>query len=47
LGTRAAKIRLRAVQMEFAQKSDAIPSLGVPAHAIRVDNQTIPDADVK
>jgi len=31
--------------MDFAQKSDAIPSLGVPADAIRVDNQTIPDID--
>ena len=38
-------VRLRAVQMDFAQKSDAIPSLGVPADAIRVDNQTIPDID--
>ena len=38
-------VRLRAVQMDFAQKSDAIPSLGVPADAIRVDTQTIPDID--
>jgi outer membrane protein W len=40
-------VRLRAVQMDFAQKSDAIPSLEVPADAIRIDNQTIPDANVK
>jgi outer membrane protein len=38
-------MRLRAVQLDFAQKSDAIPALGVPADAIRVDNQTIPDID--
>jgi hypothetical protein len=31
--------------MDFAQKSDAIPSLEVPADAIRVDKQTIPDID--
>jgi outer membrane protein len=38
-------VRLRAVQMDFAQKSDAIPSLEVPADAIRIDNQTIPNID--
>jgi len=38
-------VRLRAVRVDFKQNSDAIPSLGVPANAITVDDQTIPDID--
>ena len=41
------EIRLRAVYLDFAQKSDAIPALGVPADAITVNKKTIPDIDLE
>jgi outer membrane protein len=40
-------IRLRAVYLDFAQKSDAIPTLGVPADAITINKKTIPDIDLE
>jgi outer membrane protein len=40
-------IRLRAVYLDFAQKSDAIPSLGVPSDAITVNKKWIPDLDLE
>jgi outer membrane protein len=39
-------VRLRAVQLEPANKSDAIPALGVPADAIHVSSKTIPEVDI-
>ena len=38
-------VRLRAVALQPANKSDAISALGVPADAIHVSNKTIPDVD--
>jgi outer membrane protein len=38
-------IRLRGVYLDFAQKSDAIPALGVPSDAITVNKKWIPDVD--
>lgn len=39
-------IRLRGVYISPADKSDAIPSLGVPADAITVSTKTIPEVDI-
>jgi outer membrane protein len=39
-------IRARAVSLDMANRSDAIPSLGVPANAITVNGKTIPELDV-
>jgi outer membrane protein len=39
-------LRLRAVQLEPANKSDAIPALSVPADAIHVSSKTIPEVDI-
>ena len=39
-------VRLRAVQIEPADKSDAIPALAVPADAIHVSSKTIPEVDI-
>lgn len=38
-------VRLRAVSLQPANKSDAIPALGVPADAIHVSNKVIPEVD--
>jgi len=38
-------IRLRAVYLDFAQKSDAIPALGLPADQVEVNKKWIPDID--
>lgn len=38
-------MRLRGVYLDFAQKSDAIPALGVPSDAITVNKRWIPDID--
>lgn len=38
-------VRLRAVRIDTANKSDAIPALGVPADAITVSDKTIPEID--
>ena len=38
-------VRLRAVKINTANKSDAIPALGVPADAITVSDKTIPEVD--
>ena len=38
-------VRLRAVRLDFAQQSNAIPALGVPSNAITINNKTIPDLD--
>lgn len=38
-------VRLRAVQIDTADKSDAIPALGVPADAITVSSKLIPEID--
>jgi outer membrane protein len=38
-------MRLRGVYLDFAQKSDAIPALGVPSDAITVNKKWIPDID--
>jgi outer membrane protein len=39
-------VRLRAVYISPADKSDAIPALGVPADAISVSTKTIPEVDI-
>lgn len=39
-------VRARAVNLDFANKSDPIPSLGVPADAITVNNKAIPEIDI-
>lgn len=39
-------VRLRAVYISPADKSDAIPALGVPQDAITVSSKTIPEVDV-
>lgn len=39
-------VRLRAVRLDMANKSDAIPSLAVPQNAITVNDKTIPEVDV-
>jgi len=39
-------VRVRAVHLDTANKSDAIPALGVPADAITVSNKTIPELDI-
>lgn len=39
-------VRLRAVYIDPADKSDAIPALGVPADAITVSTKTIPEVDI-
>ena len=39
-------VRLRGVYISPADKSDAIPSLGVPADAITVSTKTIPEVDI-
>ena len=41
------EIRVRAVYLDFAQKSDAIPSLSVPSDAITVNKKWIPDLDLE
>ena len=41
------EIRLRAVYLDFAQKSDAIPVLGLPKDQIEVNKKTIPDIDLE
>ena len=38
-------VRLRGVSVQPANKSDAIPALGVPADAIHVSNKFIPEVD--
>lgn len=38
-------VRVRAVNLDPADNSDAIPALGVPADAIHVDNKVIPEID--
>lgn len=40
------QIRARAVNIDTANKSDPIPSLGVAADAITVSNKTIPEVDI-
>lgn len=40
------QIRVRAVHVNPADKSDAIPALGVPADAITVSSKTIPEVDI-
>ena len=39
-------VRLRAVRIDPADQSDAIPALGVPADAITVSEKTIPEVDI-
>jgi outer membrane protein len=39
-------VRLRATYLDMANKSDAIPALGVPSDAIHVNNKWIPEVDV-
>lgn len=39
-------VRVRAVHIDTANKSDAIPSVGVPEDAIHVSNKTIPELDI-
>jgi outer membrane protein len=41
------EIRVRAVYLDFAQKSDAIPSLNVPSDAITINKKWIPDIDLE
>ena len=42
----ALMVRLRGVYISTANKSDAIPALGVPADAIHVSSKTIPEVDI-
>jgi outer membrane protein len=39
-------VRVRALKMNPANESDAIPSLGVPADAIHVDDKVFPEVDI-
>jgi outer membrane protein len=39
-------VRVRAVNLDMVNKSDPIPSLGVPADAIRASDKTIPEVDI-
>lgn len=39
-------VRARAVNLDWADKSRAIPGLAVPANAIHVENRTIPEVDI-
>lgn len=39
-------VRVRAVNLSMADKSEAIPSLGVPADAIAASDKTIPEVDI-
>ncbi len=39
-------VRARAVHINPADKSDAVPALGLPANAISVSNKTIPEIDI-
>lgn len=39
-------VRVRAVNLDPADKSDAIPSLGVPSDAIHVERRVIPEVDL-
>jgi outer membrane protein len=39
-------VRLRAVNLNAANKSDAIPALGVPDDAIRINNKAFPELDI-
>jgi outer membrane protein len=39
-------VRARAVHLDFANKSDAIPLLAVPPDAFRVRDKTIPELDI-
>lgn len=39
-------VRVRAVNLDMANKSDAIPALAVPSDAIRVSDKTIPEIDI-
>ncbi|MBI1396789.1 MAG: outer membrane beta-barrel protein [Betaproteobacteria bacterium] len=39
-------VRARVVRLQMANKSDAIPSLSVPADAIEVNDKTIPELDI-
>jgi len=41
------EVRLRAVYLAFAQKSDAVPALAVPSDAIHVNDKWIPDVDIE
>jgi outer membrane protein len=40
-------VRLRGVYLDMADKSDAIPSLGVPSNAIHVNSKALPDLDIE
>jgi outer membrane protein len=40
-------VRLRGVYLDLANKSDAIPSLGVPSDAIHINSKWLPDLDVE
>jgi len=39
-------VRLRAVNLDMDNKSDAIPALAVPSDAIRASDKTIPEVDI-
>ncbi len=39
-------VRVRAVRIDTANKSDSIPALGVPSDAIHVSDKTIPEVDI-
>lgn len=39
-------VRARAVNLDMANKSDAIPALAVPSDAIRASDKTIPEIDI-
>jgi outer membrane protein len=39
-------VRVRAVNLDMTNKSDAIPALAVPSDAIRASDKTIPEVDI-
>jgi outer membrane protein len=41
------EVRVRAVYLDMANKSDAIPALAVPENAIHVNSKTIPELDLE
>lgn len=41
------EVRLRGVYLDPANKSDAIPAIGVPENAIHINSKTLPDLDLE
>lgn len=39
-------VRLRAVNLTAANKSDPVPALAIPADAIQINNKVLPELDI-